>query len=96
MMETRMENGTGSVELDEATATLVQGAVIDMAEQVEDGRASARLRRMAMELDRTPRTVGALDEEGKALLREAVERFEEQLREAAHVALLRKVEEELR
>lgn len=89
MMETRIENGTGSVELDEATATLVQGAVIDMAEQVEDGRASARLRRMAMELDRTPRTVGALDEEGKALLREAVKRFTEQLREAAHVALLR-------
>lgn len=96
MMETRMENGTGSVELDEATATLVQGAVIDMAEQVEDGRASARLRRMAMALDRTPRTVGALDEEGKALLREAVERFAERLREAAHVALLRKVEEGLR
>ena len=96
MMETRMENGTGSVALDEATATLVQGAVIDMAEQVEDGRASARLRRMAMALDRTPRTVGALDEEGKALLREAVERFAERQREAAHVALLRKVEEELR
>lgn len=96
MMETRMENGTVGVELDEVTATLVQGAVIDMAEQVEDGRASARLRRMAMELDRMPHMVGALDEEGKALLREAVERFEEQLREAAHVALLRKVEEELR
>lgn len=91
-----MENGTGSVELDEATATLVQGVVIDMAEQVENGRASARLRRMAMALDRTPRTVGALDEEGKALLREAVERFAERLRETAHVALLRKVEEGLR
>lgn len=96
MMETRMENGTSGEVLDDATATLVQGAVIDMAEQVEDRQTSARLRRMAMLLDRTPRTVGVLDEEGKALLREAVERFAKRLRDAAHVALLRKVEEVLR
>lgn len=72
------------ITLDDCAAVLLQGAVIDMAENTADVHASVRLRHIAICLDNVPPSVGVLDRESEELLAAAALRFANKTVNVAH------------
>lgn len=81
--------------LDDTAVNLLQTAAILLSETTHNKKHSAILRRMAMDLDKTPPTVGELDSVSGFLLQTALLQFAAQTTIHSHANILRGIAKEI-